>query len=364
VTARDAWKTLEDHYGRVNLGSQHVIQQSLYSLQMKNTADASNYVGQHSVLHECLLYMGVIYTDAEVVFQLLYGLSQTGTWPQFKALLTLILPVHTPVVTTTTTVTTTTGSASTAATARATTTVGLSVSLPSASTFDTCVTHISVEAACLIDEYALTGGTSGLEYVNAVITSFNTTTRNINTITSLHKHHHNPEEVFCTTVSFNKGDHDHVHCYTKGSGMEGQAPWMKGKKKDKEKELAAVAITSLASAPAPVTLPPSTVIAALSGTEAAAESYLADLSCASIVEVSNTPYHMETAVLSCIVAAGFNTILNSGTMTTLMQDCSYFWSYSTANAITVCTVNHISLSTSGHGDCVAMLMIGGNKHHI
>jgi hypothetical protein len=139
---------------------------------------------------------------------------------------------------------------------------------------------------------------------------------------------------------------------------------MKGKKKDKEKESAAVAITSPASAPAPVTHPPSTVIAALSGTEAAAESYLMDLSCASIIEVPNTPCHMETAVLSCIITAGFNTILNSGTTTTLVQDCSYFWSYSTADAITVCTMNHSSLSTSGHGDCVAMLMIGGNKHHI
>ncbi|KAG2038879.1 hypothetical protein BDR03DRAFT_981162 [Suillus americanus] len=33
VTALDAWKTLEDHFGRNDMGSQHVVHQSLYTLQ-------------------------------------------------------------------------------------------------------------------------------------------------------------------------------------------------------------------------------------------------------------------------------------------------------------------------------------------
>ncbi|KAG2159091.1 uncharacterized protein EDB93DRAFT_1076042 [Suillus bovinus] len=48
VSVCDAWKTLEDHFGHMDMGSQHVIRQNLYALHMKDAADASNYVGQHS----------------------------------------------------------------------------------------------------------------------------------------------------------------------------------------------------------------------------------------------------------------------------------------------------------------------------
>ncbi|KAG1819318.1 uncharacterized protein BJ212DRAFT_1479421 [Suillus subaureus] len=116
-----------------------------------------------------------------------------------------------------------------------------------------------------------------------------------------------------------------------GSGMEGQAPWMKGKKKEKE---------TAASTVAPP--PPPKLVAA-----APPPSLL-----------HSQP--VDTAILFCIVAAGFNTILDSGTTTTLVQDHSYFWLYSMADAVTVCTANHSSLSTSGHGDCVAILTIGSN----
>ncbi|KAG2744676.1 hypothetical protein P692DRAFT_201721519 [Suillus brevipes Sb2] len=51
VLACDAWKILEDHFSCTDIGS-HVIRQTLYSLQMNNAADASNYVGRHSVLRE------------------------------------------------------------------------------------------------------------------------------------------------------------------------------------------------------------------------------------------------------------------------------------------------------------------------
>jgi hypothetical protein len=186
------------------------------------------------------------------------------------------------------------------------------------------------------------------------------TTGNINTIIGLHKHRHNPEGVFCTTIGCNKGDHDHAHCYAKGGGMEGQALWMKGKKKEKEKEMTATAV--ITPPPAPAALLSSTIIAAFAGTDIAAESFLVDLSCISIVEAPDAS-NIDTTVLSCIVAAGFNTILDSGTMTTLIQDHSYFWSYSTADTITVHTANHSSLSTSGHSNCVTILTIGSKKKH-
>jgi hypothetical protein len=339
VSARDAWKTLEDHFGRTDMGSQHVIRQNLYALQMKDAADASNYVGQHSVLQEWLLRMGAVYTDAEAVFQLLCGLPHSGSWPQFKALLTITLPTMTP--------------------STMTTTPAAAVPPPiNPSAFDICVSRISAEAARVIDERILARGAPGSEYANAATSSSSTPTSNINTITGLHKHRHNPEGIFCTTVGCNKGDHDHAHCYAKGGGMEGQAPWMKNKKK----ETAAAVIAPSAPAPTPTpTIPPSsTVIAAFTGTGSAARSFLADLSCASIVDLDAA----DTTTLSHLVAARFNTILDSGTTTTLIRDQSYFWSYSTADAVTVRTANHGSLSTSGRGDCIAVLTIGNTRHRV
>ncbi|KIK31892.1 hypothetical protein CY34DRAFT_34223, partial [Suillus luteus UH-Slu-Lm8-n1] len=182
----------------------------------------------------------------------------------------------------------------------------------------------------------------------------------VNSITGLRKHRHNPDGVFCTTVGCNKGDHDHAHCYQKGGGMEGQAPWMKGKKKEKETAAAAIVPPPPAAAKPAA---PSTTITAFAGTLDAATAFLADLSCASIVEVPDLS-DVDTAALSGVIAAGFNTILDSGTTTTLIQDRSYFWSYSTADAVNVRTANHGSLSTSGRGDCVAILSIGGNRHRV
>jgi hypothetical protein len=148
VSACDAWKTLEDHFSRTDMGSQHVIRQNLYALQMKDTMDASNYVGQHSVLREWLLRMGAVYMDTEAVFQLLCGLPRSGSWPQFKALLTITLPMMTP-------------STMTTAPAAATTAPAGAAAVPPPiipSAFNICMSHISAEAAHVIDERILTGG--------------------------------------------------------------------------------------------------------------------------------------------------------------------------------------------------------------
>lgn len=327
VFARDAWKTLEDHFGCTDMGPQHVIHQNLYTLHMKDTADASNYVGQHSVLCERLLRMGTMYTDAEAVFQLLRGLPHSGTWPQFKVLMTITLPTITaPPIT-----------ATTAGTAAAVT----APVVPAPSVFDICVSRISAEVARVIDERVLVGGAPGSEYANAATSSTSHSLShslggNINSITGLHKHRHNPEGIFCMTVGCNKGDHDHAHCYAKGSGMEGQAPWMKHKK-----ETAAIVV-----APIPMPNTASPTIAAFAGIGRAADTFLMDLSCAVVSEIpDSTP--ADAVALLYLVASGFNTILNSGMTTMLIHDKSYFWSYSTADAVTVCTANHGSLSTSG-----------------
>ncbi|KIK32538.1 hypothetical protein CY34DRAFT_101263, partial [Suillus luteus UH-Slu-Lm8-n1] len=134
----------------------------------------------------------------------------------------------------------------------------------------------------------------------------------------------------------------------------------------KKKETVAAAV----KAPAPAVPPPAapaTTIAAFAGCQPP-DTFLADLSCASIVEIPDVDTEplspVNAAVLSCLVAAGFNTILDSGTTTTLIQDRSYFWTYSTADIVTVKTANHGSLNTSGRGDCVAILTIANRKHRV
>ncbi|KAG1852549.1 hypothetical protein F4604DRAFT_1933704 [Suillus subluteus] len=315
VTACDTCKILEDHFGHIVMGSQYVV-------------------SQHSVLHERLLHMWMIYTDAEAVFQLLWRLPWLGSWLQFKALLTITLSTATPI--------------------EPTPAAGNVPVVVTPSAFDICITHISAKAAWMIDKQILSeGGQPGSEYVNAV-TSSSSSSKNINSITGLHKHCHNPDDIFYTMVRCNKGDHDHAHCYTKGGGMEGQAPWMKGKKKEKEKE---TTIATVITPPASTSTTLPLVIAVFASTEAAADSYFTNLSCASIAEIvedrPNMPPNPDTAVLSCLIAAGFNTILDSGTTMTLICNHSYFWSYSTADIVTVCTANYGS---------IAMLSIGGARH--
>ncbi|KAG0698441.1 hypothetical protein DFH29DRAFT_1002812 [Suillus ampliporus] len=235
VLTYNAWKYLEDYFGHTDVSSQHVIRQGLYALHMRDAANALNYIGCHVVLHEH------------------FGLPQSATWSSFKS-------------------------------------ISLATSLSLPLTFDTCIAWISAEAACLTDEHALESKL-GSEYMNTITAV--PTTNNVNPITGLHKHCHNPEGMFCTT----------------GGGMEGQAPWLKNKKK--EAVMAAVA----------------------------AKLFLANLSCTSIIEIpdANTiplsPVNAE--VLSCLVAAGFNIILDSVMTTILIQDCSYFWTYSTTDIVIV-----------------------------
>src|SRR6267154_4770640 len=54
VTAHAAWKILGDHYGRTDISSQYIIQNSIGVLQMKDTVDTSNYITHHSALRERL----------------------------------------------------------------------------------------------------------------------------------------------------------------------------------------------------------------------------------------------------------------------------------------------------------------------
>ncbi|KAG2146247.1 hypothetical protein DEU56DRAFT_753739 [Suillus clintonianus] len=155
-------------------------------------------------------------------------------------------------------------------------------------------------------------------------------------------HKHNPLGVFCTTPGCNKGDHDHAHCYGKGGGMEGQAPWMRNKK---PKETTAVA--------AVVTTPPlpSTTSSAIAA--AAITSLMDDMSFASITDITDE--------VTCSINLPFTTIFDSGTTVTLVKDRRNFHTYSDADTVPVHTANHGILQTTGRGTCMAWLTIGGKR---
>lgn len=320
VSARAAWKTLEGHYGRIDVSSQHVIRQSIHSLHMKDAQDASNYVGKHATLRERLLRMGAPYPEEDAIFQLLRGLPKSGLWPQFKAQLTFF---------------------SSGSSLFGTSAVAL--------TFEGCISRISAEAARQIDEDQLNSG-PGSEYANAAAVS---TVNNVNSITGLRKHRNNPEGIFCTTAGCNKGDHDHAHCYGKGGGMDGQAPWQKKKKE----ATAAAAVTP--PAPPPPAPAPAAAVAAATSMESRYPEH--DLACASILEVDDSHSLPTPEAVACITSHFLTTILDSGTSMTLIKNREYFWSFSTDNPVTVRTANHGHLETSGRGECVAWVTIEGTR---
>lgn len=335
VTAREAWKILANHYGRTDISSQYVIRNSIGALQMKDTADASSYIARHSTLRERLIRMGASYPDEDAIYQLLRGLPRSGSWSQFKGLL------HQRIQD------------------------AFSTTTPL--TFEDCVSRISAEAGRELDEKAMSG--PGSEYANAVTTTSGNSINNVNPVTGLRKNRNNPDGVFCITPGCGKGDHDQPHCYRKGGGMEGQAPWQKNKKI----ATAAIAVASMPPVPA-VPAPPPPVAAfafgdssieSFAGSSATAAGFYADLACASIVELQDaSASHIPSHNLAAFASAAYSTILDSGTTVTLVRDRKFFWSYSTADPVIVRTANHGSLSTSGRGDCLVGLNIGGKRYRV
>jgi len=279
VSAHKAWQTLAEHFNRTDTSAQYQLRQQLDALRMKDSADTTNYVGQHAVLRERLHDSGAPLRDGDAIYSILIGLPQTPIWQQFKSMLEQRMHDET---------------------------MTMMATRPSTFTIDSCVSRITAEAARHVHAQAVHLACPGSEYANAASSS-NTNTPNINPITRLHKHRHNPDGVFCTTPGCNKGDHDHAHCYQKGGGMEGQAPWMRNKKqKDEPKNTANVAAattTTMPPAPAPV-------IAAVS---ADLSSLMQDLSFTSITEIPDE--------IACATKLPFTTILDSGTTVTIVKDC-------------------------------------------
>ena len=329
VTARAIWAILRDHFHRSDISSQYVIRQQIQALRMKDSLDRGNYVGQHISYHDRLIGMGATYSNEEAVFHLLSGLPASPIWQQFRS--QLEQRMH-----------------DTFSATVVSSTIGGGAPVPAmlsagALTFEDCVARITAEATCHVNKQSMISGPgSDAAVLHTAPSSCS------NPITGLHRHKNNPEGIFCLTPGCGKGDHDQAHCYSKGGGMEGQAPWKRWKKGE---------ITAAATIPLSVPAP-STISSAVPGSpraEAATITFFGDLSCASTIELPD---------VSSLLPIIFSTILDSGTMSTLIKDQAYFWSYSTENVVTVRTSNHGTLPTYGCGDCVALLTINGQKHRV
>ncbi|KAG1798859.1 uncharacterized protein HD556DRAFT_1305720 [Suillus plorans] len=107
--------------------------------------------------------------------------------------------------------------------------------------------------------------------------------------------------------------------------------------------------------------PPTPIAALVTHSAEPPSNHQCDLSCASIEELPNDP--SVTGDISA-QAHALSTILDSGTTSTLICDRAIFWTYSTQDPVIVKTANHGSLPTSGCGNCVAWLKIGGARHHV
>ncbi|KAG2038928.1 hypothetical protein BDR03DRAFT_981196 [Suillus americanus] len=77
-------KIAENLFHRNVINTPYYIRQAIHTLKMKDSADASNFIGQHVFLRERLLAIDV-YADDEAVFCLLLGLPATPVWQQFKS---------------------------------------------------------------------------------------------------------------------------------------------------------------------------------------------------------------------------------------------------------------------------------------
>ncbi|KAG2754166.1 hypothetical protein P692DRAFT_20721321, partial [Suillus brevipes Sb2] len=211
--------------------------------------------------------------------------------------------------------------------------------------FTTVASSLSEEANRIRSERKLSG--PGSEYTNIA-----SDTR-ANQKTGIRMHKANPKGIACENPACaglpRSLTHDREHCFQPGGGMEGKGgnPTRTTRKPFK-KDIAAAATSE--------------VPAAKSKTSSPNQSD-SDLACAIIEELpdDSTPSAEDIA---CIVRQSMSTILDSGTTSTLITDREYFWTFSTDSRVTVKTANHGRLPTSGRGDCVADLRIGGKTRRL
>ena len=290
--------------------------------------------------------MGVAYTNSEAVFNLLKDLPCIGTWPAFKLMLQTSI------------------STTTSATAIPTSASGSSISQLlsiKGTTFENVSAHIMAEAHRQLLESSLISPL-GTKHAHTVVPP-GSNSNNVNPATNLRRTRNNPSGTYCDTPlrddsTCGASNHDRAHCFKPGGGMAGQQPAHWRQPQGRGKSTVPTPAPSAAPVPVPV---PLAAFASVSPSDAwPTRDY--DLSCASIVEVGDgTP---SSDVLACLATPGNTCLLDSGTSRNLICNRAHLRSYSTDDSVRVRTANHGYLLTSGSGECVGLLNVGGHKHKV
>lgn len=336
---------------------------------MKGAADAEKYVALHTHANDRLARMGARPSEADTIYALLRGLPKTGIWPVIRKNIETELERSEQSI--------------------RVVTPGLFNAVPAASQSswpppaNTPVTpqnpFVSTRQFTnpfltppqhFIPRFSqhtvpvvagmYTG--PGSEYASAAVQGGR---GEVNPVTGLRKTKNNPSGTACTTpicLGRKRVDHDWSNCYQPGGGRAGQAPWQRGKAVSTGGQgtstVAADATPTTSVVSQPAGTQTTNAVAAVAIQSSPAGDYFRDLSCALIEELSEK----ETGGgLTSLATAVSSTILDSGTTTHLIKDPSFFWTFTRDTTISMKTANQGSLSTEGHGDCVAVLRLGDRR---
>jgi hypothetical protein len=91
VTARDYWIHVCTQYNRVNLVAQMALRTQLLSLKMVGLVGVDAYLDVFNTAHDCFVNMGVVYLDAECIFQAMNGLPIGVEWNKWHRMIKMIL---------------------------------------------------------------------------------------------------------------------------------------------------------------------------------------------------------------------------------------------------------------------------------
>jgi transposase InsO family protein len=316
-SAREQWEILSQRYSHNDLMSQYELCARIRSEKLKDTKDASRYLGVFKDVRRRFIQMSVTYSNDESIFDLLQGLPDIIEWEIFKEFTMNRMSITSGTTTSSTTSTSTTPL-----------------------TFEDVTKLFTEKANTIVGRRKLAGPSS--EYANAAITP--PFMPRVNPTTGLRVHRNNPKGTKCTNplcAGLPRADNcDHVHCYWPSGGMESKAlAWICNK--NPRTETAAVAASA---SPSPSSTSTST-----------STSHCGELSCAAIVEVQKDV---------CCHASVSSTILDSGSTSHLIMDRAYFVDFKEEDRPPVMTANHGSLITNGRGTCVAELVLNGERHRL
>ena len=174
------WIHLRSTYDRIDAAAQFALRSSILSLHLKDASDAERYLGDFNQAWERLSGSGVVYLESKAVYQLLFGIPESGSWAVFKQI---------------------TLAAITAGAAASPAVIILS---------EQVCARILAESQHVGAAPAPPG--PGSEFANV----------GREQECPIRRHKNNPSGVKCTNCG--KTSHDTEHCFEAGGGMAGQKP--------------------------------------------------------------------------------------------------------------------------------------------